>query len=86
MIKSKQVHFYWGGPLLFGPPNAYFWGDPDPPDPLGIDAPARGAAFYFCVACSNCLQNNFIIVPFFNSLVFQGTVIIYCKMFFVGWP
>ena len=40
MTNSKHVHLYWGGPLLFGPPNAYFWGGQDPPTPPGIDAPA----------------------------------------------
>ena len=31
MINSKHVPFLLGGPLLFGPPNAYFLGGPDPP-------------------------------------------------------
>ena len=35
MTNSKHVHLYWGDPLLFGPPNAYFWGGQDPPDPPG---------------------------------------------------
>ena len=28
-----MFHFYWGSPLLFGPPNAYFWGVRTPPTP-----------------------------------------------------
>ena len=41
MINSKHVHFYWGGPLLLGPPNAYLWGVRIAPTPPGIDAPAN---------------------------------------------
>ena len=35
MINSKHVPFLLGGPLHFGPPNAYLWGGLDPPDPPG---------------------------------------------------
>ena len=41
MINRKHVYFYWGGPLLFGPPNAYLWGSGPPPTPPGIDAPGK---------------------------------------------
>ena len=43
MTNSKHVHLYWGGPLLFGPPNAYFWGGEDPPDPPGNRRACREA-------------------------------------------
>ena len=40
MIDSRHVYFYWGGPLLFGPPpQCISLGGPDPPTPAGIDAP-----------------------------------------------
>ena len=35
MIDSRHIYFYWGGPLLFGPPQCIFLGGPDPPDPPG---------------------------------------------------
>ena len=28
-----MFHFYWGGPLLFGPLQCISLGGPDPPDP-----------------------------------------------------
>ena len=40
MTNSKHVHFYWVGPLLFGPLQCISLGGPDPP---GINAPGLGA-------------------------------------------
>ena len=37
---ANMFHFYWGGPLLFGPPQCIFFGGVrTPPTPPGIDAP-----------------------------------------------
>ena len=33
MTNSKHVHLYWGGPLLFGPPQCIFLGGSGPPRP-----------------------------------------------------
>ena len=52
MINSKHVHFYWVGPLLFGPLQCISLGGPDPPPPprnqrawSGSEAPSRWAIF-----------------------------------------
>ena len=33
MIDSRHVYFYWGGLLLFGPPQCISLGGSGPPDP-----------------------------------------------------
>ena len=54
MINTRRVYFYWGGSLLFGPPNAYLWGGPPPPRPPGN----RRACLRSLPKLNNVLQNS----------------------------
>ena len=58
MINSRHVYFYWGGPLLFGPPQCISLGGPDPPTPPGIDAPARNYSVKWAGTCGLFASNE----------------------------
>ena len=75
-----MFHFYWGGPLLFGPPQRIFLGGPDPPDPPppppppGFDAPG----------CSITITSKKIstVRSISNSRVAETPTNNCCKLFF----
>ena len=56
------MFIFIGGPLLFGPPNAYLWGGSgplDPPPPPGIDAPGYN---YNSYGTQRHIDREFVVV------------------------
>ena len=63
MTNSKHVHLYWGGPLLFGPPQCIFLGGSGPPRPPRESTRLQGGIappiFVFAPRFISCPQRYF---------------------------